>query len=175
MKHFFLSFIVMLFIFGFTACDNGTDIHGDDPNNTETTADVVWKNELTLPINPALSYNYMPAVDENNNIYVLMQNFEGGLWGGYAMQKFDKDGKELWVKQSTEAGCTPHNQMPTFYKNNLYFTTDAKVICLDASSGDSKWEYEVPDSMQYITPAIAVVNDMILITLEPFTAEKSYL
>lgn len=168
--------LLMLFALSFSACDNGTDIPGDEPDTPPaTSADLLWSSELASPINPALGGNYMPAVDEDDNIYVLMRIFEGGLWGGYAMQKFDKNGNELWEKQSTESAYTPHNQMPTFYQDKLFFTTDEKVIALNASDGSGAWEFDIPDSMQYITPAIAVVNNLILITLEKETAEHSYL
>ncbi len=168
MKRRYLLSLVVLIALGVTSCDKLTIDPGDEAN-------VLWTSELALPINPSLGGNYMPAVDDDDNIYVLMRNFDGGLWGGYAMQKFDKNGNEMWVKQSTEEGYTPHNQMPTFYNNRLYFTTDEKVVCLNAGTGNSEWEYNVPDSMLYITPAIAIVNNQVLITLENFTAEHSYL
>ncbi|MCB8964355.1 MAG: PQQ-like beta-propeller repeat protein [Bacteroidales bacterium] len=145
------------------------DDAGDDDNNPTTNANVEWTKQLALPINPALGQNYMPAIDENDNIYVLMSDFNGGS----AIQAFDKNGTELWSKSQNDVN--PHNQMPTYFQNKLFFTTDKKLICLNASNGSKVWEYNIPDSMLYITPAIAIVNNFTLITLEKETAESSYL
>lgn len=145
------------------------DITNNDNNQTD--AKTEWSKPLAVPINPALGQNYMPAVDENDNIYVLMRDWDDN--GGYTLQAFDKNGTELWKK--TDDNVTPHNQMPTYFQNKLVFTTDKKVICLNASDGSNAWEYNIPDSMLYITSSIAVVENHILITLEKMTAEHSYL
>jgi len=60
-----------------------------DNNNPLIDAKTEWTKTLAVPINPALGQNYMPAVDENDNIYVLMQDWEN-MDGGYILQAFDK-------------------------------------------------------------------------------------
>ena len=172
-KIWILCFVILSGFVMFSSCKKD-EIIDDDNNNQATDAKTEWTKPLALPINPALGKNYMPAVDGNDNIYVLMRNFEGDGYG-YAMQKFDKNGNELWVKQSTEAGYTPHNQMPTYFQDKLFFTTDKKVVALNSSDGSIAWEYNIPDSMLFITQAIAIVENFVLITLENNTAEYSYL
>ncbi|NJO88556.1 MAG: PQQ-binding-like beta-propeller repeat protein [Chloroflexia bacterium] len=138
-------------------------------NNQASDAKTEWTKTLALPINPSLRQNYMPAVDENDNIYVLMSDFNGG----YAMQAFDKNGTELWNK--SQSNINPHNQTPTYFQNKLIFTTDKKVVALNSSDGSNAWEYNLPDSMLNITSSIAIANNFVLITLEKETAENSYL
>lgn len=161
-----LSISILSAIIFFSSCKK--DEIDSDIKPTDN-AKVEWTKQLVLPINPALGQNYMPAVDENDNIYVLMSDFNGG----YAMQAYDKSGTELWNK--SQNNVNPHNQMPTYFQNKLIFTSDKKVICLNASNGSLAWEYNIPDSMQYITSAIAIANNFALITLERETAENSYL
>lgn len=152
----------------FSSC-NKDDNKDDDGNNQSTNATIEWTKELVLPINPALGQNYMPAVDENDNIYVMMSDFIGG----YAIQAFDKNGTELWNK--SQSNLTPHNQTPTYFNEKLFFTADEKVTCLNASNGSNVWEFNKPDSMLFITSSIAIVENLVLITLESGTADHSYL
>jgi outer membrane protein assembly factor BamB len=163
-------FIAFIFVITLLSSCEENEIDGD--NNNASDAKTEWTKTLALPINPALGGNYMPAVDENDNIYVLMRDFESPN-GGYTMQAFDKNGKELWKKSHKEV--TPHNQMPTYFQNKLFFTSDDKVVCLNANDGSTAWEYHLPDSMLFITSSIAVVENFILITLEKETAQHSYL
>ena len=143
-----------------------------DNNNPLTEAKTEWTKPLAVPINPALGKNYMPAVDVNDNIYVLMQDWEN-MDGGYILQAFDKSGTELWQKSNNDV--TPYNQMPTFFQNRLFFTSDKKVVSLNASDGSKAWEYNIPDSMLFITSSIAIVENYVLVTLQSGTANHSYL
>jgi len=151
-----------------SACKQGDPIIDNNENNNSTNATLEWTKTLALPINPSISKNYMPAIDENDNIYVLLKGMTG-----YAIQAFDKNGKELWTKKDNV--INPHNNMPTYFQNKLIFTSADKVICHNTINGDVEWEFSKPDSILSITPAIAIVNDYILITLERETAEFSYM
>lgn len=164
-----IKFLIAIYFVAilFSSCKKNEII--DDDNNQTTDAKIEWTKELALPINPALGQNYMPAIDENDNIYVLMSDFNEG----YAMQAFDKNGTELWRKSHNN--IYPHNQMPTFFQNKLFFTSDKKVVSLNASDGSYAWEYNIPDSMLFITSSIAIVENYILVTLESGTADHSYL
>lgn len=165
-----IKFLIAIYFVAilFSSCEKDELI--DNDNNQTTNANIEWYKELALPINPALGKNYMPAVDENDNIYVLMRDFNGG---GYAMQAFDKNGTELWSK--SQNNVNPHNQMPTFFQNKLYFTSDKKVVSLNATDGSNSWEYNIPDSMLFITSSIAIVENYVLVTLQSGTADHSYL
>lgn len=163
----FIWGLVLISMVGLSSCIKD-DPTGED-NDPTIDAKTEWTKSLALPVNPAIRQNYMPAVDDQDNVYVLMCDFIEG----YAIQAFDKNGTELW--QKSDPTVTPHHNMPTYFDGQVFFATDKKVISLDAADGSKAWEYLIPDSMLYITSALAVVEDFILITLESGTAEHSYL
>jgi hypothetical protein len=58
-----ISFILFLFI-SLSACKQGDPIIDNNENNNSTNATLEWTKTLALPINPSISKNYMPAIDE---------------------------------------------------------------------------------------------------------------
>lgn len=162
--------LITLFLSGillFTSCNK--DENGNNNNNQPSEAQTAWSKDLAFPVNPAIGQNYMPAIDENDHIYILSSDYNNG----YAIQAFDKDGAELWSKTNNSA--SPHHNMPTCFQGKLFFTSNQKVVCLNASDGNQLWEYNLPDSMLSISSSIAIAQQKVLITLERETAEHSYL
>ena len=142
----------------------------DNPTNTGNDAEVVWNSDLAAEINPATG-RYMPAVDEQGNIYIIM---EDESMNGYVIQSFSKDGDELWTKYDNTESL--HHLLISYYKNKLFFATDNKMICLNSADGSLRWEYNEPDSLAFfISKSWAIVNDQIVTTLSYGTADGSYL
>ncbi len=169
-----ISYVVILSFLLLNACKKEeTNESNSSNNNSNTTTNIVWKKDLALAINPAIGQNYMPAVDENDNIYVLMNNLNGGLNSGHTIQAFDKTGKELWKK--VENTITSHNNYLTYFQNKLFYTSAKKIVSMNALNGSVAWEYNLPDSMQHFTSSLAIVENKVLITLEALTAKNSYL
>lgn len=138
------------------------------PTPQPESVQVVWKNDLAVKINPAIGRNYMPAVDENNNIYVLMNNLETDGW---VMQAFNVSGTLLWTENSSSENAI--RQIPTYYEGRLYFATHSKIICLDASTGNLLWDLNPADSVETTTD-IVISNHQLVTVFSGFTAEHSY-
>ncbi len=157
------------------SCEKDKSNSDDDNQEGEAqSADIVWQQKLSIPINPALGSNYMPAIDENDNIYVMMSdwnNYGSGEMGN-VLQAFDKNGNALWERST--AGEDPDFQMVTYYENKLYFTTGKKIVCLDAEDGSDLWNYNVPDSF-LVSYSLVIANNRVLTSMQSFDAENSYL
>jgi len=143
-----------------------------DKNNPSDDSEVVWSANLELFINPALGRNYMPAVDENDNIYVMMADWDGNAGLGYALQAFDKDGKQLWIK--TDDNVSVFTQMVTYFDGKIIYPTSSQIVCLNSSDGTEAWTYTPPDSLQ-TTYSIAIANNQLVAFISGFTSEYSYI
>jgi len=135
-------------------------------------SDVLWKSDLGAFINPALGRNYMPAVDENDNIYVLMTDWESDNLNAYVLQAFNKNGEELWKKE--EQSETLWKQMPGYYDGNIFYSTMNKIVCLDAADGSEKWVYTPGDTLQ-TSHSLVIADGKLVVGLPAYTADHSYL
>jgi hypothetical protein len=110
----------------FSSCKKD-EIIDDDNNNQATDAKTEWTKPLALPINPALGKNYMPAVDGNDNIYVLMRNFEGDGYG-YAMQKFDKKATSCGLSKALKPATHRTTKCQHIFRINCFLPQIKKLL-----------------------------------------------
>ena len=161
-------FIVLLSLI--TSCiidDNNPIVNPDKKSNN---IEVVWQADLLTAVNPGID-KYMPAIDEQGNIFVLLSNY---IESSYSIQAFSKDGKQLWANANIK-GNSQHSLI-TYYKEKLFFTTDNEMICIDAKNGSNIWSYSEPDSLNFLCSwSWAIVNDQVVTTLSYGTADGSYL
>lgn len=141
----FALLVLLVASIGFTSCKKDEKKDPDPNGNNPTQTDLEWKGQLTLPVNPAMQF-LVPAVDNQDNIYVL-QDALGGLLlgGGYAIDAFDKNGNKLWSAESE--GVDPINSQPVWYNNRLYFMVQdwdsGYLVCYNANSGSKEWQVEL--------------------------------
>jgi len=128
-KIYLIVFVAALAIFYSCGKDDSTNPDNpDDPNNP--TSEIVWSTDLSHTIQTTT--NHYPAVDDNENIYLITKEY--GV--GSVVQAFNKDGNELWKKQQDDY---PRNYSVSYYEGNIYFLTTEELICLDAQNGNEKW------------------------------------
>lgn len=172
MKKIKLSYLVLVAFF-ISSCDllnfTGTNTFSTDEDSTQCETEVVWASNLAVQINPALGRNYMPAIDEDDNIYILMKNWEDN---SYTIQKFNKNGELKWTNIDKEN--IAFRQYISYYNGKLYYPTNNKIICLNASDGKESWSYTPSDSVE-TTYSLTITNGNVAIFLSGFTANHSYL
>jgi len=157
-----LKFLVGVVIMAlFFAC--GKDDNNDpDPKKNSNPADVLWQEQLSLPVNPAL-HAIVPAIDGNDNIYVLA-NKPGGLilGGGFVLDAFNKNGSKLWNIAVDDLQVV--EEKPLFFGGKLYLIAEdwstVYLQCYNAANGSKEWEVEV-GSM--VSRNMALVNGHILL------------
>ncbi len=107
---------------------------------------VVWKKEMnTLWSTPTVV---------NDTVYV-------GTWNGY-VYALNTDGKTIWKQ---EIGKEIRNA-PLVYKGNVFIGKGAltpKFYCLDADTGEIKWEYE---TVSPVKTTASVWNDHIYVIFQ---------
>lgn len=161
MKHLAITiYATIVCIVLFSACkkDNNNEAEKNEKNEPKPTVDIVWKSSLSCNINPSMGYNYMPAVDENDNIYVMMIDWTNQQ-NGYVLQALDINGSILWTKSVNNDGV--HRQMVTYYKGMLFYATKTKIMSLNASTGDELWSFACPDTLS-TTQAMAISNQQLI-------------
>lgn len=138
--------------------------------------EVLWHNRLEVPVNPHGTSFEMPTLDEQDNIYIMSNDMSSG----YALKAFDKDGNILWDKPG--AGNYAVNEYVAYRNNRLYFTASesmwdfgTRLISLHANDGSLAWDFQLPDSLWYMSKQIAITDNKVLITMRKNTASHSYL
>lgn len=166
-KSIFTGLLLAMTLPSWLSCDK--DLLNND--QSDSNVKVVWESELALPINPALGKNYMPAVDENGNTYVMMRDWADDD-GGYVLQAFDMNGEVKWTK--TEPDDNVHNQMVMYANGMLYYPTKRKIVCVNTSDGSEEWSYVCPDSL-WTSGNMVMSNQQLITSFTGFTADHSYI
>lgn len=123
----------------------------DDMGNTSTKRKLVVVNPAVIEdkgsmevlwAKPTEQYNSIssPAVDDEGNVY--------GVTRANKMWKFDKTGKQLWVKQlftgasgSVTYGTPSIDTDGTIFIGGGSVNGDAHVLALNSSDGSEKWSF----------------------------------
>ncbi|ASB49592.1 outer membrane protein assembly factor BamB family protein [Alkalitalea saponilacus] len=150
-KFAFLLFTTALFL----GCDSDEKID-DLFDNNDSKADIEWSANLSKTISAAL-FRTSPAIDENDNIYILQKEYVGE---GFTIDAFNKNGEKRWSKTNT-TDVLLESQL-TYYDGKLFVHChDNRIICFNAENGDVIWNKRVTDSYNHARN-FTIANNMLI-------------
>lgn len=85
------------------------------------------------------SYNTVPAIDEDGNIYVLADVQSGGL-----IVKLSSTGVEKWTLNVADF---PLSRL-IYFDGKLYYINNGNLICLNTDDGSQIWTADAPGSQE---------------------------
>lgn len=165
---------LVAFLMFITSCKKDSNDDTTTPTPTPNTSDILWQKELTQAVQPGWE-EYMPAVDENDNVYALAGNVDNmNSPTGFSLEAFDANGSTLWSIVNVEA--TPQRQLVTYYNHKLFVVAIEKLLCYNSQDGSLAWQYDIPDSLETShNIAMSIVDGNVALTLVGFTASNSHL
>jgi len=132
--YFKTTLILALATILFQSCEEG-DL--PNPDNTKIER-LKWSYDFEDVMAFSL-LNNIPAIDEDGNIY-----FAADVQYGGQIVKLSADGNEVWT--TNEAEC-PLSQV-IYFDGKLYYQSDNKLVCRNASDGNELWSTQVVGGYQ---------------------------
>ncbi len=140
-----------------TSCNN------EEENNPETTSDikVVWKANLGEMNNPLENLYLYPAIDENDNLYYVLNNFTLNLTTP-EMVSVSSSGQVRW-RTLLDEGFGDVNSYPVFSNGKVFQTFNNHLYCFNAGNGTLEWKKNLPGDADYFS-SVAVKDNRLYVS-----------
>ncbi len=140
-----------------TSCNN------EEENNPEATSDikVVWKANLGEMTNPLENLYLFPAIDDNDNIYCVLNNFILSS-STPEMVSVSSTGQIRWTTPLDE-GFGDVDGYPVYSSGKVFQSYNNHLYCLDAGSGTILWQKNLPGEFDSYS-SVAVKDNRLYIS-----------